>query len=95
MRKNSEFVILSSAAKMPAGCWGEYRRVGLLEVRKGFKPKQISQHPKGVIRIIKTWEKLNVGKTNRCAFQKALEEAESLCAKMEHLNSSEWRNENE
>lgn len=42
----------------------------------------ISLRAKGVKRIVATWEKLNVGKTDRCAFNRALNEAEALADKL-------------
>lgn len=74
----TEFIVMSSAAKMPSSCWGKYRRVALVEVEKGVRPKMISARAKGVIQIIQTWERLNVGTSNRCAYSVALAAANDL-----------------
>lgn len=83
----TEFVVQTASAAMPGSCWGQYARVGVLEVEKGTKPAMISKRAKGVVRIVETWEKLNVGKAGmagggRCAYSKALAEAEELAAQL-------------
>lgn len=79
-----EYVVKASAAKMPNTCKGIYKRIGLMKVEKGVTPTMISTHSKGVIEVVETWEKLNVGKTEKCAFAKALKEAN---VKAKELNS--------
>jgi hypothetical protein len=68
------YIIKTASAKMPNSCWGTYRRVAVLEVDGGVREPRIIREGKGV-RIIRTWEKLSVGKTERCAYQRALAEA--------------------
>lgn len=74
-------IILTASAKMPRNCWGIYRRVAVLELEPGFTgtPKMISERAKGVRSIVRSWERLNVGRTERCAYEVALAEAEELC----------------
>jgi hypothetical protein len=68
---------------MPNSCWGTYRRVALLEVEDGVdRVAMISWRARGVICIVRTWEKLNVGITERCAFNRALAEANKMAAKL-------------
>lgn len=80
---NVEYVVKCSAAPMPSSCWGTYRRVAVLEIdadvvaEHGF-PRMISTHARGVLRVVETWERLNVGTTERCAYERALVEAENL-----------------
>ena len=74
----TEFVVMSSCAHMPNSCWGTYRRVALVEVVAGAKPKMISDRARGVVRVVQTWERLSVGSTARCAYRRALAEAEQL-----------------
>jgi len=84
-----EFQVLSAAAFMPSSCWGTYKRVALVQVdldelRFGdSEPRMISERARGVMTIIETWEKLNVGSTKRCAYEVALAEAEALRADWE------------
>lgn len=80
----TRYVVMTAAAKMPNSCWGIYRRVAVAEIVPGSAPKMISARARGVIRLVATWEKLNVGKTDRCAYGRALSEARALA---EQLNS--------
>lgn len=64
---------------MPASCRGRYRRIGLLEVEDGVEfVAMISERARGVLRIVKTWEKLSVGRTMKSAYGRALAEATRL-----------------
>jgi hypothetical protein len=77
------YIVQSSAAKMPSKCWGSYRRVAVIEVEAGVTGvAMISERARGVRRIVETWEKLNVGTTSRCAYQRALDEARALAAQL-------------
>lgn len=78
----TEFVIRDSSAKMPNSCMGRYRRVAVLEVESGTIPRMISTRAPGVVRVVETWEKLNVGRTDRCAFARAMAEARELVARL-------------
>lgn len=72
------YVVLDSSANMPVSCWGKYRRVAVVEVRDGATPSMISERAKGVKKIVKLWDNLNVGRTGRCAYRRALSEAVSM-----------------
>ena len=79
----SKFIIKTSAAAMPESCWGRYRRVAVLEVEDGAPtPKMISTRARGVVRIVRVWEDRHVGKTSRCAYDRALAEAEEMVARL-------------
>jgi hypothetical protein len=80
----TEYVVLSSSAHMPTKCWGRYRRVGVLEVERGYRPRQISEHPRKVVRIVRTWEKRFDGKTFRCAAERAYDAALDLATRLDH-----------
>ncbi len=80
------YIIKVSSACMPVRCWGDYVRIGLLEVEPGVtEVSMISERARGVVRVVATWEKLNRGATNRCASARAYAEAERLKAKLECL----------
>lgn len=80
------FIVVERAARMPSSCWGRYVRIGVVEVEPGFEgePKMLSDRARGVKRVVETWERLNVGKTERCAAARARREAEALA---DQLNS--------
>ena len=75
------YTLLTAGAKMPSSCMGIYKRIGIVEHDENHTPTQIRDTKKQ--RIIETWEKLSVGKTERCAFQIALKDAQK---KLEKLN---------
>ena len=78
---NTKFIVQTASASMPQCCWGIYRRVAVLEVEEGVdRLSMISKRARGCVRGVKTWEKLNVGKTEKCAYRVALAEAEALAA---------------
>jgi hypothetical protein len=73
------FIIKDSSAKMPSSCKGIYRRVAVLEMEPGAPPpSMISERARGVVRIVRIWDKLSVGKTDRCSYRAALAEASAL-----------------
>jgi hypothetical protein len=84
----TEFIIMTASACMPQSCWGVYRRVAVVEVEKGAKPKMISDRAIGVVRVVSTWERLNVGKTDRCAYRVALRHAHEYCARLNNGGAS-------
>ena len=82
----SQFIIQTAAAYMPSTCKGRYRRVAVLEVAEGLdRVSMISRRARGVVRVVRTWEKRNVGLTAKCAYQKALAEAQTLKSHLEAM----------
>lgn len=79
--KSRRFVALTASAPCPGG-FGCYGRVALIETDGINKPSRIDRRLSAVKRIVRTWESLNVGKTERSAFYVALRQAESLAAGM-------------
>lgn len=85
----ARYLVKTAAACMPSTCWGTYRRVALIEVEDGVEDvAMISERAKGVVRVVKTWERRNVGKTDRCAYAKALAEAEAECDRLNAVAAS-------
>lgn len=81
------YIVMDSAAKMPSSCWGSYRRVAVLEVRRdpqgrALRPHAIDARARGVVRIVRTWERLREGTTHRSVYQRALEAASALQARL-------------
>jgi hypothetical protein len=76
------FVVLTASARCSAK-YGIYRRVAVVEAYGVSSPdqiKMISSRARGVLRVVKTWERLNVGRTEKCAYRRALNAAEELAA---------------
>lgn len=80
------YVVKDSAARMPGSCWGTYRHVAVMEIEPGNVPARISARARGVRRIVQTWDRLNAGTTDRCAFNRALAEAGRLAAQLNALD---------
>jgi hypothetical protein len=85
--KVGRFWVVASRARMPNSCWGSYARVGVLEMKTEDSPppQMLSARPKRVVRVVRTWESVHIGKTDECAFEHAWNEAcdlaESLARK--------------
>ena len=80
------YAVKVSAAKMPTSCWGKYIRVGVLEVEDDTTEiSMISERARGVLRVVRTWERRHQGKTDRCAASVAITEAQELA---DELNAS-------
>ena len=79
-----KYIVISSSAQMPSSCRGQYRRVGVVELEPGVEgpPTMLSARSRQVKRVVETWENLNVGKTERCAYQRALREAEAMADRL-------------
>jgi hypothetical protein len=80
---NTHYIIQTASAQMPSSCKGIYKRIAVLEVAAGInKASMISERVKDVVRVVETWERLNVGKTEKCAYARAMVEAEALRRKL-------------
>ena len=76
--------IKTAGASMPASCWGTYRRIAIVELEPGHDDvARIDARAKGCARIVATWERLSVGKTERCAYARAMREAEAFLGSLE------------
>lgn len=84
----TEFVVMDSAARMPSKCWGRYRRVAVVEIERGAVPKMISSRARGVVRIVKTWERCHA-QGMETAFSRAMEDAQMLAAILT-IRQQEW-----
>ncbi len=81
MTTATHYIVQTSRACMPNSCWGNYRRVAVLEVPVGVDhASMISARSRDVSSVAQAWERLNVGTTSRCAYQVALAEARVLAA---------------
>jgi hypothetical protein len=80
------YIVMTARECMPTSCWGEYRKIAVVETDGIHLPKQIHPRHKSVVRIVERWNKLFCGISKRCAYAIALAEAESLC---DELNAKE------
>ena len=75
----NKYVVMTSSAHMPSSCWGVYRNVAVVEVAEGcLYPAMISERARGVVRIVRHYGPQNVGKSERCAFQRTMREPNAL-----------------
>ncbi len=74
------YIIMTASTYMPASCWGRYGKVAVARLEDGFegRPKMISERARGVAEIVALWDPCNIGKTPRCAYQRALAEARDM-----------------
>ena len=82
------YMVMSASEKMPNSCWGRYGKVAVVELEPGFRerPSMISERAVGLKEIVAEWRRLNVGSTERCAFQVALAAANELCDELNEEN---------
>lgn len=79
------FIVQTASAKMPNSVRSPYRRVAVIETKPGVqRVAMISPRARGVVRIVQTWERLNVGRphSTRSAYAVALREAETLAVRL-------------
>lgn len=82
----SRYIVMTASAKVPSSWkWkSERRRVAVVEtdLPAPLMPAMISDRARGVVRIVETWERCHVGKTERSEFSRAYAEAEKLAEKL-------------
>lgn len=83
------WIVMTSSAHMPSSCKGRYRKVALVQLNQHYtannlRPKMISSHARGVLRVGQTGN-YSVGKTARCAYQRALVAAEQRAIELNSM----------
>lgn len=86
----ADYIIMTSAAKMPSSCWGRYRNVAICQVAAGARPAMITAHARGMIRIVAYWGRLHVGTTERAAYQRVLASATARCAELNRASAADF-----
>jgi hypothetical protein len=82
----THYIVQTSQANMPSSCWGNYRNVAVLEVPvEVTRASMISERSRDVVRIVWMAQKLNVGKSVRSAYAKALTFAQTYCDELNGL----------
>jgi hypothetical protein len=78
------YAVMTASAHMPSTCKGRYRKVAVVEYTGDRPPSRIDPRITGV-RVV--WQRVGcVGLTARCGYQKALREAEYVCANLTMLD---------
>jgi hypothetical protein len=73
------YIVMTASAQRPSSSKGHYRKVALCEVKEvDYPPAMISERARGMVRIVQVWDRLHVGKTDKCEYQRALREAEKM-----------------
>lgn len=82
--KNStpRFIVMTSSAKMPGSVKSHYRNVAVVETDQEGEPKMISTHARHCVRVVKHYGPRFVGKTDRCAYNTALDDAQAYAAQL-------------
>jgi hypothetical protein len=75
------FLVMTSSAKTSAK-FGRYRNVAVVETDQTTPPKMISEHARGLVRIVWHSGARSMGKTERCAYRVALREAEEMAERL-------------
>jgi hypothetical protein len=73
---------MTASAHMPSSCKGRYRKIALVEVADpADMPARIDVRDHRVLQVIQEGN-YHVGKTKRCAYQRALEDAQVECERL-------------
>jgi hypothetical protein len=82
-------IVMEASAQVPSSWkWQRpMRKVAVVELTdeyaaSGERPKMISDRAKGVAKIVEVWDRLNVGKTDKCAYRVTLKEAQELAMRL-------------
>lgn len=79
---------------------GKYGRIAVAEIDPTklppgrVYPARIDPRSRGMVRIVRTWDALYVGKTDEAAFNRTLIQAEAMVAEMNRLADLERIREN-
>lgn len=80
------YIVMTACAKVPTSWkWQHKRRkVAVVELEEGFEglPKMISERARGVRQIVRLWDRLHVGSTERSEYYQYLAKAEELAAEL-------------
>ena len=83
-----KWIVQTATANMPSRCKYPYKRVAVIETDGRDKVAMISPRARGVVRIVRTWERLSVGLTSRCAYRRALADAHEMVRKLERRQAA-------
>ena len=69
---NASTLIVARSAKMPQSCMGRYARLGVVQTTDGREPSMLSARARTVTGVLETCERLHVGTSPRCQYQRTL-----------------------
>lgn len=81
--------VLVRAAPMPRRCFGRYVRVGVALVDPAQlpdgrrEPRMLSSRARGVVEVVRTWERCHSGKGVRDAASTAIRDARELTSRLD------------
>ncbi len=78
----SKYIVMTAASRMPSSCWGRYGKVAVVETDGINLPKQIHPNHAAVVQIVARWDRLFWGKTEKCAFKQALQNAKIMADRL-------------
>jgi hypothetical protein len=57
------FIVMTAAACMPGSCWGRYGKIAVVELEPGTieRPKMISAHARGIVKVVALWDRCHWG----------------------------------
>jgi hypothetical protein len=88
MMRKTEYIVMTSSAKMPSSCWGRYQNVAIVEVEAGTKcPAMISERARGVVRIVHHYGPQFHGKSQNCNYYRTLLAATAEAARLNGLEN--------
>lgn len=82
MNNANRFIVMTAQAAMPRSCYGNYRKVAVVETDGIHMPRQIHPNHNAVKRIVACFDRLNVGRTERSAYYVCLAKAKAIAAEM-------------
>jgi hypothetical protein len=73
------FLVMSASTTPSSTCWGVYGRVAVLEILDQSARPTCIRDTRGA-KVLATWENCNIGTTDRCAYWRAVREAQEFAA---------------
>lgn len=91
---STAYIIKTAADRQPSSHkWRhEMRRVAVLEVETDdtgapVEPSMISERAAGVVAVVETWNRCNVGKTERSEYHRAIRDADDMIVGLRYIDS--------
>lgn len=76
------YIVMTSSASAKGKWTHAARNVAVVKTNEENWPKRIDIRDPAILKIVARWDRLNIGKTERSAYQRYLKEAEAYCAQL-------------